>query len=109
MPSGADDTPVRLAAGAVAAQLRTIELHVASPRGTPMKIHARLVALSAAVLLPAALQAQTPAASTPPREDRWTPELSMKFRGIQSTAVSPAGDRIAYVINQPVMEGEKSE
>lgn len=74
-----------------------------------MTIHARLAALSAIVLLPAALQAQTPAPAPAPREDRWTPELSMKFRGIQSTAVSPAGDRIAYVINQPVMEGEKSE
>lgn len=73
-----------------------------------MKRHTSSAALFALVLLPVALPAQTPTPASA-REDRWTPELSMKFRGIQSTAVSPAGDRIAYVVNQPVMEGEKSE
>jgi dipeptidyl aminopeptidase/acylaminoacyl peptidase len=41
--------------------------------------------------------------------DRWTPELSMRFRAIQGTAVSPAGDKVAYVVREPYMEGEASE
>ncbi len=41
--------------------------------------------------------------------DRWTPELSMQYKTIQGTAMSPDGDLIAYVVREPVMEGEKSE
>ena len=65
-----------------------------------MKTSTLIRALPMLVLLPTGLLAQ---------ENRWTPELSMKFRGIQGTAISPAGDRIAYVVNEAVMEGEKSE
>ena len=39
----------------------------------------------------------------------WTPELQMQYRGIAGTAVSPDGSLIAYVVREPVMEGEKSE
>ncbi len=40
---------------------------------------------------------------------RWSPELSMRYHAVSSTAISPDGRRVAYVIRKPVMEGEKSE
>ena len=39
----------------------------------------------------------------------WTPELSMRFHQVGSTAISPNGARIAYAVRQPLMEGPKSE
>jgi len=39
----------------------------------------------------------------------WTRALSMKFKAIQGTAISPDGKWIAYIVRKPVMEGEKSE
>ena len=39
----------------------------------------------------------------------WTPELSMQYKSISQTTMSPDGSRIAYVVREPVMEGEKSE
>lgn len=39
----------------------------------------------------------------------WSPELQMRFREVLSTAISPAGGRIAFVVREPVMEGETSE
>ncbi|MCG8606574.1 hypothetical protein MJD09_16525, partial [bacterium] len=39
----------------------------------------------------------------------WTPELSMKYKTVRATAISPDGKLIAYVVREPVMEGEKSE
>ncbi|MFQ5630272.1 MAG: S9 family peptidase, partial [bacterium] len=41
--------------------------------------------------------------------DKWTPEHSMKFKSIRSTKISPDGSRIAYVVREPLMDGEKSE
>jgi dipeptidyl aminopeptidase/acylaminoacyl peptidase len=41
--------------------------------------------------------------------DRWTPALSMKYRAIQGTAISPDGGRVAYVVRTPLMEGSQSE
>ncbi len=41
--------------------------------------------------------------------DRWTPDLSMQYKSIRSTAISPDGNLIAYVVREPVMKGEKSE
>ncbi len=41
--------------------------------------------------------------------DRWTPELSMKYKSVRGTAISPDGQWVAYVVREPVMEGEKSE
>lgn len=40
---------------------------------------------------------------------QWTPEFSMKFRSIGQTALSPDGQYVAYVVREPIMEGEKSE
>lgn len=42
-------------------------------------------------------------------EDRWTPELSMQYKSIRGTAMSPDGRLIAYVVREPLMKGEKSE
>ncbi|MFQ5770998.1 MAG: LpqB family beta-propeller domain-containing protein [bacterium] len=42
-------------------------------------------------------------------QDRWSPALSMQYKNIQATAMSPDGSLIAYVVRKPVMEGEKSE
>jgi len=39
----------------------------------------------------------------------WTPALSMQFRGVAGTALSPDGDRVAYVLREAVMEPEVSE
>ena len=39
----------------------------------------------------------------------WTPELSMQYKTIQQTAMSPDGSLIAYVVRKPFMAGEKSE
>ncbi|MCH8960591.1 MAG: S9 family peptidase [Bacteroidetes bacterium] len=40
---------------------------------------------------------------------RWTPELSMQYKGGGQTALSPDGSLVAYRIREPLMEGEKSE
>ncbi len=40
---------------------------------------------------------------------RWTPELSMQYKGVGQTALSPDGSLVAYRVREPVMEGEKSE
>ena len=42
-------------------------------------------------------------------DDRWTPELSMRYFGVGGTTISPDGRHIAYTIRKPLMEGEKSE
>lgn len=42
-------------------------------------------------------------------DDRWTPELSMRYFGVGGTTISPDGRYIAYTIRKPLMEGEKSE
>ena len=42
-------------------------------------------------------------------EDRWTPALSMRFLGVSGVAISPDGSQVAYVVREPLMEGEKSE
>ena len=41
--------------------------------------------------------------------DRWTPALSMQYRAVRGTAMSPRGDLVAYVVREPIMDGEKSE
>ena len=40
---------------------------------------------------------------------QWTPELSMQYNAVGPTALSPDGNWVAYVVREPVMEGEKSE
>ncbi|SMD42764.1 Dipeptidyl aminopeptidase/acylaminoacyl peptidase [Aquiflexum balticum DSM 16537] len=39
----------------------------------------------------------------------WTAEKIMQYKNITATNISPDGKFIAYVVNVPVMEGEKSE
>ena len=41
--------------------------------------------------------------------EAWTPALSMRFHAVAGTALSPDGSLVAYVLREPVMEGEKSE
>ena len=65
-----------------------------------------------ALFLGAALTAllQTPVSGQEPdTRPTWTPELSMQYKSIQQTALSPDGSLVAYVVRKPIMEGEKSE
>ena len=39
----------------------------------------------------------------------WTPAHSMRYKSVSNTAISPDGSLIAYVVREPVMDGEKSE
>ena len=39
----------------------------------------------------------------------WTPEFSMQFRDIGGTAISPDGEKVAFTVREPLMEGEQSE
>ena len=64
------------------------------------------LALAAILLLPLALQAQ---ADAMPAEAGWTPALSMQYRAVSGTAISPDGARIAFVVREPLMEGPQSE
>ncbi len=66
----------------------------------------RWLALAAILFLPLAVQAQADAA---PADAGWTPSLSMQYRGISGTAISPDGSRIAFVVREPLMEGPQSE
>ncbi len=65
------------------------------------------LALAASLLLlplPAWAQADATAA-----EAGWTPALSMQYRAVSGTAISPDGSRIALVVREPLMEGRQSE
>lgn len=39
----------------------------------------------------------------------WTPEKIMEVKSLGSTALSPDGTQLAFVVREPLMEGEKSE
>ncbi|NNF38460.1 MAG: hypothetical protein HKN71_07325, partial [Gemmatimonadetes bacterium] len=39
----------------------------------------------------------------------WSPAVSMEFRGVSSTVISPDGAHVAFVVREPLMEGEQSE
>lgn len=69
-------------------------------------MHSKKVCIALA-LLP--LLIVTSAVGQNGQPDRWTPETSMAFKSIQQTALSPDGNVIAYVVREPLMEGEKSE
>ena len=56
--------------------------------------------LVAVPLFPTSIEAQ---------EDVWTPELSMQYRAIGGTAISPDGARVAFTVREPLMEGSRSE
>lgn len=42
-------------------------------------------------------------------DPEWSPQLSMQFRRIQGTALSPDGSRVAYTLSTPLMEGTQSK
>lgn len=60
-----------------------------------------------ALLLPVLATAQATAQEEAATE--WTPALSMQFRGVGGTAVSPDGSLVAFVVTEPLMEDEQSE
>ena len=66
----------------------------------------RWLALAAILFFPLVVQAQADAA---PADAGWTPALSMQYRGVSGTAISPDGSRIAFVVREPLMEGPQSE
>ena len=82
---------------------------------TPRSLRPSAVALTfafAAVALawPASpARAQETDASEAPADDRWTPALSMRYHQVSGLAISPDGAQVAYVVREPLMEGEKSE
>ena len=82
-----------------------------TPKGTriPARRARRNRPLGAFAAL-AALAAGAPAAGGPePEADRWTPALSMRYHRVSGTAVSPDGSLAAFVVTEPLMEGEQSE
>lgn len=62
-----------------------------------------VLAAVACLAIPMATMAQEEAPAT------WTPELQMQYKRVGSVAISPDGGRVAYVVTEPVMEGESSE
>ena len=62
-----------------------------------------LVRLSVLLFLPCL------SVSAQANQSGWTPELAMRTSRVSSVRVSPDGKRVAFVVGQAVMEGEKSE
>ena len=60
-------------------------------------------------LAPAPGHAQETDTAEAPADDRWTPALSMRYHQVAGLAISPNGAHVAYVVREPLMEGEKSE
>jgi dipeptidyl aminopeptidase/acylaminoacyl peptidase len=70
----------------------------------------RLRTLTFRLVLLALIGSQSmPARAFADEPKAWTPELSMKLKGIGVVRVSPDGKRVAYVVSQAVMAPEKSE
>ncbi len=69
----------------------------------------RWLALAAILFLPLAPLAVQAQADAAPADAGWTPALSMQYRGVSGTAISPDGSRIAFVVREPLMEGPQSE
>jgi dipeptidyl aminopeptidase/acylaminoacyl peptidase len=63
----------------------------------------------AAAQEPADTTAEAPPIGWDGQPLRWTPEQHMAFEGVQGTALSPDGSRVAYVLSTPLTEGEQSE
>ncbi len=68
-----------------------------------------LASITALTLAPAPGHAQEADAAEAPAADRWTPALSMRYHQVSGLAISPDGADVAYVVREPLMEGEKSE
>ena len=66
----------------------------------------RVIALTAVCVLAASFGAHEARAQA---DDAWTPALSMQYRAVSGTAISPDGSRIAFVVREPLMEGPQSE
>ena len=62
-----------------------------------------LVRLSVLLFLPCL------SVSAQANQSGWTPELAIRTNRVSSVRVSPDGKRVAFVVGQAVMEGEKSE
>lgn len=60
-------------------------------------------------LLLALLAVPRPVLSQDEAVAEWTPELSMQYRAVGGTAVSPDGSLVAFTVREPLMEGEQSE
>lgn len=80
------------------------------PRTRSVRTAAALLLLAA----PLAAQRDTPGDTTAPDTvaldtTRWSPALSMRYRSIAGTALSPDGRTAAWVVREPLMEGEQSE
>ena len=65
--------------------------------------------VTALTLVPAPGHAQETDTAEAPADDRWTPALSMRYHQVSGLAISPDGEHVAYVVREPLMEGEKSE
>jgi dipeptidyl aminopeptidase/acylaminoacyl peptidase len=83
--------------------IRQLTLPLAAMRPWPVSSW-----LVAAVALCAALLAGAPPAAAQAAAT-WTPELSMTVKRVSSVVPSPDGTRVAFVVAEAVMEGEKSE
>ncbi|MYE33774.1 MAG: S9 family peptidase [Gemmatimonadales bacterium] len=69
----------------------------------------RWLALAAILFFPLAPLVVQAQADPAPADAGWTPALSMQYRGVSGTAISPDGSRIAFVVREPLMEGPQSE
>lgn len=67
------------------------------------------IAVHAQFASPAHAQEPAGTSSDAAADDRWTPALSMQYLGVSGVAISPDGSRVAYVVREPLMEGEQSE
>jgi len=63
--------------------------------------------LTIALVVPALSSGTRSQTSNQP--NAWTPELSMKVKGVGGVRVSPDGRRVVYTVNEAVMAAEKSE
>jgi dipeptidyl aminopeptidase/acylaminoacyl peptidase len=63
--------------------------------------------LTIALVVPALISGARSQNSNQPTA--WTPELSMKVKGVGGVRVSPDGKRVVYTVNEAVMAAEKSE
>ena len=78
---------------------------------TTSRVNFALAFASATALTwaPAPGHAQEAGAAEAPADDRWTPALSMRYHQVSGLAISTDGAHVAYVVREPLMEGEKSE
>ena len=72
----------------------------------PFRTPWRAFALAAALVVAATAGARAAHAQD---DAGWTPALSMQYRTVSGTAISPDGSRIAFVVREPLMEGPQSE